>query len=266
MLTLSPRSLQSDIVDALDAHSQSLEAKPANTIKSVLSGSLPVPCLDKDDFPHITYWNRKDYYIAKKEKKGITNIQHSTESHGNVMTWYVEDINGKVVSAQKVEQYRVDVRSIWQYFLNNGMALNTWAEANLAAMNYYKHQMCTRHPDFSYGANNWKAHQIATDNDPSWAAGHLSHPFKVKHEAKIQNAPKRSTSSKLYSRPSKKLRLNPASTKTEVKNHAQVPDKANGMLKVSICISVLSKTHLIDVISRFEIHCGFFSILYLILR
>ncbi|KAG6896262.1 hypothetical protein C0992_009419 [Termitomyces sp. T32_za158] len=150
------------------------------------------------------------------------------------MTWYVEDINGEVVSAQKVEQYRADARSVWQYLSDNGMAPNTWAEANLVAMNYYEHHMCTRHPELSYGSNNWKAHQIATDNYPSWAAGHLSRPPKVKHEARTRNVPKRSASSKLYSRPLKKSRLNPpaASNKTDVENHVHGPAKANIVLKI----------------------------------
>lgn len=175
---MSSRSSQLDIINTLSACSKSVETKAAKSTKPDFSATFSVPYLDADDFPQITYWTQKKYHAAKKEKKGFTNLHHQAKSHGNTMTWYVQDINSNTITSQEVEQYCIDARSIWQYLLNNDMAPKTWANANLAAMNYYEHHMCSHHPEFSYGANNWKAHQIAIDNYPSWAAGHLSCLFR----------------------------------------------------------------------------------------
>ncbi|KAG6807279.1 hypothetical protein H0H92_008106, partial [Tricholoma furcatifolium] len=165
------------------------------------SATVAVPCLDEDDYPDIKYWFKEKFIAAKKERRALTGLRQE-QDHGNTMTWYVEDEAGDPVDSRKVNQIRADARHIWTYLRDHNMAPATWNEVNLAAMNYYESHLCARHPELSYGANNWKAHQIATDNYPSWASNHLTRPIKIKNEPK-RNL-KRSRSSRRSGQPAKK--------------------------------------------------------------
>ncbi|KAG6824973.1 hypothetical protein H0H92_005266 [Tricholoma furcatifolium] len=167
------------------------------------SATVAVPCLDEDDYPDIKYWYKEKFIAAKKERRALTGLRQE-QDHGNTMTWYVEDEAGDPVDSRKVNQIRADARHIWTYLRDHNMAPATWNEVNLAAMNYYESHLCARHPELSYGANNWKAHQIATDNYPSWASNHLTRPLKIKNEPK-RNL-KRSRSSRCSGQPAKKHR------------------------------------------------------------
>lgn len=98
------------------------------------------------------------------------------------MTWYVEDETGEPVDGDTVENMRAYARLIWQLLLDSGMAPATWADANLMAHNYYEHHMTQRFPVLSYGASNWKAHMLATDNYSSWYGKSIGRKAKVKSE------------------------------------------------------------------------------------
>ncbi|KAF8059564.1 hypothetical protein FPV67DRAFT_1674627 [Lyophyllum atratum] len=207
------RYSQTAIIEALKSSPLSEPPKPEAPSLSaslpILSASLPIPCMDQDDYPDIKYWFKKDYIAAKKDKKTFSTIHtRKPEPNGNTMTWYVEDEDGDPVNGHHVDRIRADARSIWVYLRDNNMAPATWAEANIAALNYYEHYLCDRHPELSYGANNWKAHQIATDNYPSWSSSHLPRAIKIKTEPITRKPLKRSGSSlkRTSSRPIKKSR------------------------------------------------------------
>lgn len=118
----------------------------------------------------------------------------SSESTGNTMTWYVETEDGDPISSEKVNAIREHARHLWQSLLTKGIAPVTWAQANLEAHNYYEHHMCERFPELSYGANNWKAHMIATENYSSWYGKHVGRSTKVKNEPPATQLLKRSRS------------------------------------------------------------------------
>lgn len=98
------------------------------------------------------------------------------------MTWYVEDNCGNSVDGDTVDSMRAYAWLIWQYLLNSQMAPSTWADINVVVHNYYEHHMTKRFPELGYGANNWKAHMLATDNYPSWYGKHVGRNVKVKSE------------------------------------------------------------------------------------
>lgn len=110
------------------------------------------------------------------------------------MTWYVETEDGDPVSGEIVEAIRLSARTIWQTLVSRNIAPTNWADATLEAHNYYEHHLCRRFPQLSYGANNWKAHMIATENYPSWYNKHVGRPAKVKNEPIAMCALKRSPS------------------------------------------------------------------------
>jgi hypothetical protein len=98
------------------------------------------------------------------------------------MTWYVEDETGEPVDGDTVDNMRAYARLIWRLLLDSGMAPATWADANLMAHNYYEHHMTQCFPVLSYGASNWKAHMLATDNYSSWYGKRVGRKAKVKSE------------------------------------------------------------------------------------
>ncbi|KAG6835381.1 hypothetical protein H0H93_001988 [Arthromyces matolae] len=145
---------------------------------------LPVPALDKEDYPDIKFWTAKLYRAAKKARQSITSLGPAAmDPSGNVMTWYVETEDGDPVGVETVQNIRTLARTIWHELHLRDIAPATWAEAGLVAMNYFEHHMCRRFPQLSYGENNWKCHMIATDNYSSWRSKHhLSR--KAKHQVK----------------------------------------------------------------------------------
>ncbi|KAF5371029.1 hypothetical protein D9615_010031 [Tricholomella constricta] len=143
------------------------------------SVALPLPVLDKEDYPDVKYWTKKEYTAAKKRRKSSTGLIPS-DGNGNVMTWYVEMEEGEPVDTATVEAIRAHARSIWQSLRTWNIAPATWADASLEAHNYFEHHMCRQFPLLSYGANNWKAHMIATENYPSWYSKHVGRSANVR--------------------------------------------------------------------------------------
>lgn len=236
--------MQSDILDALKKFSsQTTHTESSRPELDISSASLPIPCLVEEHYPLVKFWYKSQYLHAKKEKKSVTSLhQEHKPASGNLMTWYVEDAEGNPVNAPKVSQIRADTRSIWFFLRDLGLAPPTWAEAHIGVLNYFEHHLCSRHVELAYGANNWKAHQIAIDNYPSWAAAHLTHVSKIKSEVTQNSSLKRSLSpSSLKSfRPQKKSQISTTTTEDATLPDTMVKPTANanqikrkGPLKVS---------------------------------
>ncbi|KAG6914497.1 hypothetical protein DXG01_016920 [Tephrocybe rancida] len=154
----------------------SLSSKAASSPSTTAVESLPVPTELK----------------ARKNRKSSTGFDKSG-SGGNVMTWYVETDDGEPVGNDTVDGLRALARLIWNELEKRGIAPATWAKAGLAAHNYHEHHMCQRYPELSYGENNWKAHQVATDNYSLWYGKYISRTLKIKEES-IKLEPKREPS------------------------------------------------------------------------
>ncbi|KAG6876753.1 hypothetical protein C0992_011883 [Termitomyces sp. T32_za158] len=161
--------------------SSSLSVSDGGLSVSTSSSLLPVPSLNKDDFPQVKNWTRQEYTTAKKKKATITSLRSTTENSANS---YIETKEGEPVDKVVMHQVRAHARHLWRSLHSRGIAPPTWAAATLEAYNYYEHHMCQKFPELSYGANNWKAHMVATENYPSWYNNHIGHP-KVKNEATI---------------------------------------------------------------------------------
>ncbi|KAG6898906.1 hypothetical protein C0993_002927, partial [Termitomyces sp. T159_Od127] len=244
------KSSQSDILDALKNFSSKTHTELSKSEFDISSASLPVPCFDEEHYPLVNYWYKSQYLNAKKEKKSVTILHHEPKpSGGNLMTWYVEDADGNPVDSHKVSQIRANARSVWFFLKDQGIAPPTWAEAHIGVLNYFEHHLCSRHPELAYGANNWKAHQVAINNYPSWVAFHLTRPPKIKTEV-MQNVPLKRSSSPMSlksSRPQKKSRISTPTTEdatlppdTVVKPTANANNmKGKGPLKIKNPLSAV---------------------------
>ncbi|RDB17058.1 hypothetical protein Hypma_001775 [Hypsizygus marmoreus] len=189
-LTLTIRNSQTTLLSAIE---NLTNLTPAPSSKASHTSQLPVPSRNQSDLPGIKFWTKKDYLAIRNTRGSSTGFKASDED-SNKMSWYVETEDGNPASKDMIETIRAFAQTIWQYLLDNSLHPRTWTEVNLVAHNYYEHHMCERFPQLSYGANNWKAHMIATDNYPSWYGKHVGRTSKVKNEPIPSKILKRSPS------------------------------------------------------------------------
>jgi hypothetical protein len=180
----------------------SLRKYPSADSTKTMPSSLPVPSLDKDHYPDLKFWVKKDYLAEKKNCKNSTGFWQ-TDNTDNKVTWYVETENGDSADGNTVKAICMHACSIWQYLLDNNMAPPTWSDASIVALNFFEHHMCHQYPQLALGADNWKAHMIATNNYSSWYLKHIgcnakpkdkprkSSIFKQSHSPSPQNDRKR---------------------------------------------------------------------------
>ncbi|KAF8064107.1 hypothetical protein FPV67DRAFT_1698275 [Lyophyllum atratum] len=199
-------SSSSAIMAAIQRTSFAASSSGTSDASSSLSSALlPVPALEQTDYPDIKYWTKKKYTTAKKYKKSSTGFEQE-----NTMTWYVETEEGEPVDSDTVTSMRSLARTLYASLANRGMEPSHWSEATRQAHNYFEHHMCREFPQLSYGANNWKAHMIATDNYSSWyGKRHPGRSTKVKNEPVGTNIRplKRSASSSPHALDSKRKKL-----------------------------------------------------------
>jgi hypothetical protein len=176
----------------------SLAKLPASTEMTLkpLHSLLPVPQMDKDTYLFIKFWLKKDYLAAKKNCKNSIGFRQNEDSD-NKMTWYVETEDGDPVDGDIVEAIHSYAWTIWRYLWDKNMAPATWSDANLEAYNLYEHHMCHWYLLLALGADNWKAHMIATDNYSSWYLKNAGHNPKLKSEHEETPIRKRSHSPSL---------------------------------------------------------------------
>ncbi|GLB40826.1 hypothetical protein LshimejAT787_0900410 [Lyophyllum shimeji] len=203
-------SSSSAIMAAIQTISLAGPSSAASTASlSLSSAPLPVPALKQTDYPNIKYWTKKKYTAAKKNKKSSTGFDQADDQE-NTMTWYVETEEGEPVDGATVTSMRSLARTLYASLASRGMEPSHWSEATLEAHNYFEHHMCREFPQLSYGANNWKAHMIATDNYSSWyGKRHPGRSTKVKNEpTATTNRPlKRSAPSSPHALDSKREKL-----------------------------------------------------------
>ena len=119
----------------------------------------PAPSqLEQKDFPHITFWSRRDWSSRRNESDKV----------------FIETEDGNVVSDSRMNDMRKYARSLWEIFLDEGAAPPTWGEAAPNISQRYRDLMCDEFPELRFCEKNWKADYIATIHYPSW------HRYQVK--------------------------------------------------------------------------------------
>ncbi|KAG6887078.1 hypothetical protein C0995_001830, partial [Termitomyces sp. Mi166 len=133
----------------------------------------------QDDCPQVKYWTRQQYTAAKKKKATITSLTSTGNSSANS---YIKTKEGEPVDKDVIDCICTHACQLWQSLHKDGIAPVTWTSATLQAYNYFEHHMCLQFPELSYGANNRKAHMVATEIYPLWYGKHIGHPTKVKNK------------------------------------------------------------------------------------
>lgn len=112
------RSSQSNILNALKGYSSKIltTTESSKSEVDIFLASLPVSCLNEEDYLDIQFWYKKQFIVAKNKKKSITELQ-PTSKLKNAITWYVKDANGNPINSHTVDQIHANARSIW-FFLD----------------------------------------------------------------------------------------------------------------------------------------------------
>jgi hypothetical protein len=152
---------------------------------------MELPHLRHEDCPKIKYWTRSSFLEAKKSRKSETSLDSDNDqsdnetgiSGENKMTWYVETLDGRTCTKERILAIRQLGRAIWFRLHREGRAPEKWQRIDSEARSLYEAEMCQKFPELSYGENNWKAHQIAQDNYSSWYKKNIKEKTQFKEES-----------------------------------------------------------------------------------
>ena len=129
----------------------------------------------RSNYPHIKFWNRKEWLENVATNGDVTTLTENPQrgrvraSQGiNVTMGYVEKENGEVVDGHAASDIRKCARSIWVQIATTEAAPAKWSEAGIKHNDSYRMQMYRRFPILQLCESDWKVDQIATDNYPSW--------------------------------------------------------------------------------------------------
>ncbi|KAH9918946.1 uncharacterized protein BXZ73DRAFT_80482, partial [Epithele typhae] len=157
------------------------------------AGSRPVtrPPLKDSDFPEVTTWYPHQWHKIRKTLSTVTDpladlaVDATSPSQGdsvkskrggaraakgiNVTMRFVQDSDGEVVDGYRAKAMRNRARAIWSRFREGGRTMPaTWGGARATVRTDYANEMEEAFPELRYGADQWKAHAIATLTYPNW--------------------------------------------------------------------------------------------------
>lgn len=137
-----------------------------------------LPQLQREDYPNIQFWYRRDWTQATGDR--ITNLDEASSTPDvrrgkarsangiNVTMLYIEHEDGTIIDGFRAADIRRHARSIWVHLASNGMLFVSWGDADCTSLRLYFSEMKSRFPELRYCDLDWKADMIATDNYPAW--------------------------------------------------------------------------------------------------
>lgn len=162
--------------------SQSL---PKNSLNSQAPAASPLvvspnatELADPASFPAVRYWNRSDFTKAEKQNKKTTQLNKEPAQRGNrrvsqdinVMTRYLENTDGSIVSGKEAQTIRNTQLAVYREIkqVSPDDLPRTWGDASLTVINYHRAQMYAAHPCLRLCRSHWKVDQLATNTYSSW--------------------------------------------------------------------------------------------------
>lgn len=133
------------------------------------------------DYPNIKYVTKAEFTAQKAQKKanttytGIsTDLDRTKPKRGteNIMGQFVEDEDGRVITAEEFNQIRMYSRGILMFLSNLGYLEPQWSNVDGLAQDIYVYKMVKQFPFLRLGLYNWKVYQILQDQYPSWYGQH----------------------------------------------------------------------------------------------
>jgi hypothetical protein len=123
-------------MDLLRVFQNQMSHAPSGSISSLASAQNSPTCT-REQCSNVKYWFRSSFVEAKKCRKGETLVvldededddgdggdgddgdlanqgQGKSKIGANKMTWYVEDLNGRPATKQRIDMIRSTARALW---------------------------------------------------------------------------------------------------------------------------------------------------------
>jgi hypothetical protein len=140
----------------------SVPRAPNSSISGSPSGPssyvAPPPAL-QNDYPHIAYWNRRDY-----DETDLTSITEDKQSK----LQFLEHEDGSLFLKVEIDETRKHARQAFQTLLDEKISPPTWSQASSTASNFFRREMLSHCPELRLCANNWKVDALATEIYSQW--------------------------------------------------------------------------------------------------
>lgn len=178
-------------------------SQASHTASPLLGGSShhaspgPIPTsnipLKQADYPNVKFWYRQDWFNHVKDSGNSTDIAaafvrgKTLISKGiNKNAKYIETEDGQPIDGYRLRDIRAHARAVWEGFRAVHRAPLSWGKADAEISRLYRHEMCSKFPEFRLCDNDWKADLLATTDYPSWYNNHVK-DFEIKVEATMDS-------------------------------------------------------------------------------
>jgi hypothetical protein len=145
--------------------------------------AIPPKPTNRTDFPNVKFWTRQDWnqYLSKQDKIKSKEKKPARGTE-NVGQTYIEDIHGKVISADRATAIRQTLRQLWREYELNGSAPTTWDTASHEVSRDCTEKMVNTYPELGLCEDNWKLHYLCTKQYPGWVRSNNGKKVSVKEE------------------------------------------------------------------------------------
>lgn len=170
----------------------------------------PIPELNREDYPCVTWWTRYEWTHRPERGKtravtepaqdseDLTNdlddsmmdADESKPERGqgrslpgkNVTLTFIQLEDGVEITGHRGVEMRGFARSLWVLMAEAKPMPSKWSMLDAARQSRYQYDMRTKYPELGYCYNNWKADYIAMIAYPSWYS-HRDKKVKLEEEA-----------------------------------------------------------------------------------
>ncbi|KAJ7623872.1 hypothetical protein DFH06DRAFT_757814 [Mycena polygramma] len=166
----SLKNMYSILVDRIPA----LLAEGGNTRSVGRSPKAAAPLL-RADFPHVLWWDQKDWNTHNTKDSGISSGAppgprgNARASAGiNVVMLYVQYKSGEVIDGFRATEIRAFATALFNEFARTGMDPPTWQAGGRDVQEHFYAEIATKFPEMGYCSSDWKARHMATNMYSSW--------------------------------------------------------------------------------------------------
>ncbi|KAF9026448.1 hypothetical protein BDP27DRAFT_1456633 [Rhodocollybia butyracea] len=186
-----------------------------NIIQVAIHAGIPrwnSPKLSSTNFPKVTYWTKTSYLASTNSKSSTSGYKDKTskgKGRDVKVPLYLEHATGALISVDELKQVYALARMLFHDAKRMNEAPSSWGNVGLNLGRRFEEEMTAYFPFLAYGEFNWKAHQIATDNYPSWRTTHLLgniSSVKVEEDPELNNVLKCPVDSSSPVSPPKRLK------------------------------------------------------------
>ena len=146
---------------------------PSNDPRDSQTFGLPfaqplLPQLDRANYKNIQHWNRDEYDILRKHRKGGDENLPIDMLDSSILSIYMEDEDGGQVLEKMKRNVRKTAKAFFEELLKHGKAPTAWRYASLSVQHSIINILEREYPFLRLCEGHWKANQVATNSYSQW--------------------------------------------------------------------------------------------------